>query len=146
MLYVALLAIWFNGDDSKYAFSAEFDVTNDAPSYHGKGTYEVFRKGNFVESKLFIYEQSDKGKISGEVTKTGETNPRRGGGYNFSIDEFTANFSNFGKKNFPMSKIASSSKKRLHDVHPVDIILATDKYVVIATYLNGGQVLALEKH
>ncbi|GLT19804.1 hypothetical protein GCM10007938_35870 [Vibrio zhanjiangensis] len=146
-LYLIVLLILTKSDNSKHAFSAEFNVTSvDDPSYYGKGTYEIFRKGNSVESKLFIDEQSNKGKISGEILKTGEISPLTGGGYSYSIDEFTANFSNFGKKNFPMSKIASSSKKRLHKRHPVDIISSTDKYIVIATYLNGGQVIALERH
>ncbi|CAM3788791.1 hypothetical protein [Vibrio aquimaris] len=145
-LYLTLVAVWAVGDTSKHALSGEFDVTNDDPSYHGKGSYEVFREGNHVESKLFIEEQSDKGKISGEVLKTGELKPTTDGRYSFSIKEFSANFSNFGKKNFPMSRVASSSKKRLRGIHPVDVILKNDKYVVIATYLNGGQVIALERH
>ncbi|MDN3612009.1 hypothetical protein ACODM8_16905 [Vibrio ostreicida] len=147
-LNILLLVIYGFSDDPGVAYGVEYHVESNASNYHGHSKVQIyFNNGEFEMTSVVEEAQEGQGKQYFEVHSKGDYQSYSPDLYNIAFTEHTSNFlDNERLPTLPIISSFYSAERYLSNRNTVEVKHRSDDYIVAATFINGGQILAMKRY
>ena len=147
-LNILLFIIYGFSDIPGVAYDIDYRVEDVASDYCGRSKSQIYFDDNKFEMKSVVEEITPNNeKLYFETKKKGTYLSLSENVYSMSFTEHTSNF--IGNKRLPETPIINSfysAERYLPNRNLIEIKHRSENYLILISFINGGQILALERH
>ncbi|MBU2895899.1 hypothetical protein [Vibrio hepatarius] len=145
---ILLLVVYGLSGEPGIAYDVEYSIKHMSRGYHGKSKMQLYMHGNEFESKWVVEEiGEDHQPVYFESHSKGEFKKYGRNIYTFSYNEHSSNFlENQRLPELPISSNFYSAERYLSTRNTVEVKYRNDDYIIIISFLNGGQILAMKRY
>ena len=145
---ILLLVVYGFSGEPGVAYDIEYEVKHMSHDYHGKSKMQIYSHGNEFESKWVVEEMGEDHKpIYFESHSTGVFKRYSRNLFTVTYEEHSSNFlDNNRLPDLPISRNFYSAERYLSTRNTVEVKHRGDDYIIIITFLNGGQIMGMRRY
>ncbi|GLT17449.1 hypothetical protein GCM10007938_12260 [Vibrio zhanjiangensis] len=145
---IMLLVIYGISGEPGVAYDVKYEIKHMSRNYSGKSKMQLYLHGNEFESKWVVEEMGeDHEAVYFESHSKGEFKRHGRNIYTVSYDEHSSNFlDNQRLPDLPISSNFYSAERYLSSRNIIEVKSRSDDYILIITFLNGGQIMAMRHY
>ncbi|NOH73056.1 hypothetical protein F0225_17185 [Vibrio pectenicida] len=145
---ILLLVVYGLSEEPGIAYDVEYEVKHMSHDYHGKSKMQLYFHNNEFESKWVVEEiGEDHQPVYFESHSKGELKKHSRNVYTVRYNEHSSNFlENQRLPDLPISSNFYSAERYLSTRNTVEVKYRSDDYIIIISFLNGGQIMAMKRY